>query len=186
MPIGITKEGRWPTAERAENLLQGKLVIEPRHLRAGDLETTPAAAVLLHGTFGKDGTIQGLPRTPRSSLCWRRGSRLGSGHRQGHHEIVVPSRRDSDREACDDFAQRLGKRTTKNQNLIESKLKYPVIVTPANFGSSVGISKAHNCKELSPAIEEAAKFDRKIVIERGVGGKKQKACEIGCSVLLYA
>ena len=46
VPIGITKEGRRLTAEYSENLLQGKLVIEPRHLRAGDSETTPAAAVL--------------------------------------------------------------------------------------------------------------------------------------------
>src|SRR5439155_19373529 len=53
----------------------------------------------------------------------------------------------------------------------------------ANLGSSVGISKAHDRKELGPAIEEAAKFDRKIVIEEGVGGKKQKAREIECSVL---
>jgi D-alanine-D-alanine ligase len=56
-------------------------------------------------------------------------------------------------------------------------------VKPANLGSSVGISKAHNRKELGPAIEEAAKFDRKIVIEQGVGGKKEKAREIECSVL---
>jgi D-alanine-D-alanine ligase len=66
---------------------------------------------------------------------------------------------------------------------VESKLKYPVFVKPANLGSSVGISKAHNRKELGPAIEEAAKFDRKIVIEQGVGGKQQKAREIECSVL---
>jgi D-alanine-D-alanine ligase len=58
-----------------------------------------------------------------------------------------------------------------------------VFVKPANLGSSVGISKAHNRKELGPAIEEAAKFDRKIVIEQGVGGKKEKAREIECSVL---
>jgi D-alanine-D-alanine ligase len=69
------------------------------------------------------------------------------------------------------------------QKLMESKLTYPVFVKPANLGSSVGISKAHNRKELGPAIEEAAKFDRKIVIEQGVGGKKEKAREIECSVL---
>jgi D-alanine-D-alanine ligase len=69
------------------------------------------------------------------------------------------------------------------QKLVESKLIYPVFVKPANLGSSVGISKAHNRKELGPAIEEAAKFDRKIVIEQGVGGKKEKAREIECSVL---
>jgi D-alanine-D-alanine ligase len=71
----------------------------------------------------------------------------------------------------------------KVQKLVESELKYPVFVKPANLGSSVGISKAHNRKELGPAIQEAAKFDRKIVIERGVGGAKQKAREIECSVL---
>jgi D-alanine-D-alanine ligase len=49
VPTGITKEGRWLTAEHAENLLQGKLVMEPRDLRAGDPETTPAAAMLAQG-----------------------------------------------------------------------------------------------------------------------------------------
>src|SRR5215469_9040538 len=49
VPIGITKEGRWLTAENAENLLQGKLVLEPRNLRAGDPEMTEAAAVLARG-----------------------------------------------------------------------------------------------------------------------------------------
>ena len=75
------------------------------------------------------------------------------------------------------------KEPKKVQKLVESKLKYPVFVKPANLGSSVGISKAHDRKELGPAIEEAAKFDRKIVIEQGVGGKKNKAREIECSVL---
>ena len=71
----------------------------------------------------------------------------------------------------------------KVEKLVESRLKYPVFVKPANLGSSVGISKAHDRKELGPAIEEAAKFDRKIVIEEGVGGKKNKAREIECAVL---
>jgi len=69
------------------------------------------------------------------------------------------------------------------QKLVESKLKYPVFVKPANLGSSVGISKARDRRQLAPAIEEAAKFDRKIVIEEGVGGKKHKAREIECAVL---
>src|SRR5258708_22929796 len=53
---------------------------------------------------------------------------------------------------------------------IEAALKYPLFVKPANLGSSVGISKAHDRKELGPALTEAAKFDRKLVIEQGVGG----------------
>jgi D-alanine-D-alanine ligase len=66
---------------------------------------------------------------------------------------------------------------------VETALRYPVFVKPANLGSSVGISKAHDSKELGPAIDEAAKFDRKIVIEQGVGGKKRKARELECAVL---
>ena len=71
----------------------------------------------------------------------------------------------------------------KTEKLVEKKLRYPVFVKPANLGSSVGISKAHSRKELGPAIYEAAKFDRKIVIEEAVGGKKNKAREIECAVL---
>jgi D-alanine-D-alanine ligase len=66
---------------------------------------------------------------------------------------------------------------------IEAALKYPVFVKPANLGSSVGITKAHNAKELASAIETAAQFDRKIVVEQGVGGKKDKARELEVAVL---
>jgi D-alanine-D-alanine ligase len=66
---------------------------------------------------------------------------------------------------------------------IESRLKYPVFVKPANLGSSVGISKAHDSAELGPAMDIAASYDRKIVIEQGVGSSKQKAREIEVSVL---
>jgi D-alanine-D-alanine ligase len=66
---------------------------------------------------------------------------------------------------------------------IERQLKYPVFVKPANLGSSVGISKAHDRSELGPAIATAAGYDRKIVIEQGVGGKKHKARELEVSVL---
>ena len=54
---------------------------------------------------------------------------------------------------------------------------------PANLGSSVGISKVHDSRELEAAMDEASRFDRKLVIEEGVGGKKGKAREIECSVL---
>ncbi len=231
VPIGITKEGRWLTAEHAENLPQGKLVIEPRHLRAGDPETTPAAAVLaqgesvivppepvhrqngltpfqsdaaltrrasdhainvdvifpvLHGTFGEDGTIQGLLEL--ADIPYVGAGVLGSAAGMDKDimkslflaaEIPIVKHVTILRSAWEKGPQNI-------QKLVESKLKYPVFVKPANLGSSVGINKAHNGKELGPAIEEAAKFDRKIVIEQGVGGKKQKAREIECSVLRYA
>src|SRR5438132_866807 len=228
VPIGITKDGRWLTADDAENLLQGKLVLEPRHLRAGDPETTQAAAVLargesvvvppepvhrqsglvpfqsdagltrrasdrainvdvifpvLHGTFGEDGTIQGLLEL--ADIPYVGAGVLGSA--AGMDKDIMKSLFRAAglpivkhvtflRGAWEDEPKKVHK-------FVEKNLKYPVFVKPANLGSSVGISKAHNREELGPAIEEAAKFDRKIVIEESVGGKKHKAREIECSVL---
>jgi D-alanine-D-alanine ligase len=228
VPIGITKDGRWLTAEHAENLLQGKLVIEPRQLRAGDPEITQPAAVLargeavvvppepvhcqsglvpfqtdashlrrasdrainvdvifpvLHGTFGEDGTIQGLLEL--ADIPYVGAGVLGSAAGMDKDimkslfiaaEIPIVKHVTVLRSAWENEPKKV-------QQLVERKLKYPVFVKPANLGSSVGISKAHNSKELGPAIEEAARFDRKIVIEQGVGGKKNKAREIECSVL---
>jgi D-alanine-D-alanine ligase len=228
VPIGITKDGRWLTAGDAEDLLQGKLVVEARHLRAGDPETTQPAAVLargesvvvppepvrrqsglvpfqtdalltrrasdrainvdvifpvLHGTFGEDGTIQGLLELADMAY-------VGAG--------VLGSAAGMDKDIMKSLFIAAGipivkhvtilrsawkKDPRKVQKFVESKLRYPVFVKPANLGSSVGISKAHDRKEIGPAMEEAARFDRKIVIEQGVGGKKNKAREIECSVL---
>src|SRR6202167_5202048 len=234
VPIGITKDGRWLTAEHAERLLKGgeraDRSVRPAQaveLRAGDPEATPGAAVLasgaavvvppeparrgggltpfqsdenlrrasdrainvdvifpvLHGTFGEDGTIQGLLEL--ADIAY-----VGAG--------VLGSAAGMDKDIMKSLFIAAGLPIVKHvtilrsgwehepkkvQKFVESKLKYPVFVKPANLGSSVGISKVHDRKELGPAIEEAAKFDRKIAIEQGVGGKKNKAREIECSVL---
>jgi D-alanine-D-alanine ligase len=138
---------------------------------------------VLHGTFGEDGTIQGLLEL--ADLPY-----VGAG--------VLGSAAGMDKDIMKALFRAAGlpivkhvtllrseweTKAKKVEKFVESKLKYPVFVKPANLGSSVGISKAHDRKELGPAIEEAAKFDRKIVIEQGVGGRKQKAREIECSVL---
>jgi D-alanine-D-alanine ligase len=138
---------------------------------------------VLHGTFGEDGTIQGLLEL--ADIPYVGAGVLGSA--AGMDKDIMKSLFKSAGLAIVKHVTILRshwesepKKVTK---LIESKLKYPVFVKPANLGSSVGISKAHDRKELGPAIEEAAKFDRKIVIEEGVGGKKNKAREIEVSVL---
>jgi D-alanine-D-alanine ligase len=138
---------------------------------------------VLHGTFGEDGTIQGLLEL--ADIPYVGAGVLGSAAGMDKdvmkrlfaaaelpivkHVTVLRSQWQKD-----------AKKATKE---IEQKLKYPVFVKPANLGSSVGISKAHNRKELGPAMETAAGYDRKIVIEQGVGGAKQKARELECSVL---
>jgi D-alanine-D-alanine ligase len=138
---------------------------------------------VLHGTFGEDGTIQGLLEL--ADIPYVGAGVLGSA--AGMDKDVMKSLFRSAGLAIVKHVTFLRSEwedePKKIQKLVESKLKYPVFVKPANLGSSVGISKAHDRKELGPAIEEAAKFDRKIVIEQGVGGKKNKAREIECAVL---
>jgi D-alanine-D-alanine ligase len=229
VPIGITKEGRWLTPAHAERLLRGEAPHEEsgRHLRAGDPQATPGAAVLakgeavivppvpqshglvpfesaamdstsrpaehsidvdvvfpvLHGTFGEDGTIQGLLEL--ADIAY-----VGAG--------VLGSAAGMDKDVMKKLFASAGLPIVKHVTVlrnqwkqdpkkvtreVESKLSYPVFVKPANLGSSVGISKAHDRKELGPAIETAAGYDRKIVIEQGVGGKKHKARELEVSVL---
>jgi D-alanine-D-alanine ligase len=229
VPIGITKQGRWVTSGHAERLLKGEAVIdhEPRHLRAGDPETTSAAAVLakgagvvvppmpgnehsslvpfetdavqthagasavdvdvifpvLHGTFGEDGTIQGLLEL--ADIAYVGAGVLGSAAGMDK-DVMKRLFRDAGLPIVKHVtilrsAWRAQPNKAKKQ--IESALKYPLFVKPANLGSSVGISKVHNASELPAAMDEAAGYDRKIVIEQGVGGSKGKAREIECSVL---
>src|SRR6266700_7960918 len=138
---------------------------------------------VLHGTFGEDGTIQGLLEL--ADIPYVGAGVLGSA--AGMDKDIMKSLfRVSGLPIVKHVTILRGDweaEPKKAEKLVEKNLKYPVFVKPANLGSSVGISKAHNRKELGPAIYEAAKFDRKIVIEESVGGKKHKAREIECSVL---
>jgi D-alanine-D-alanine ligase len=211
VPIGITKEGRWLAAAEANNLLEGDSSPVARRLRAGDPEATPGAKLLhegmptlmapmpgpqgpqskaidvvfpvLHGTFGEDGTIQGLFEL--AGIAY-----VGSG--------VLGSSAGMDKDVMKRLFAQAGLPIVKHVTLlrgdweksprrgvaqVEAALRYPVFVKPANLGSSVGISKAHDRKELGPALDLAAKYDRKLIIEQGVGGKKAKARELEVAVL---
>ena len=137
---------------------------------------------VLHGTFGEDGTIQGLLEL--ADIPYVGAGVLGSAAGMDK-DIMKALFRAAGLPIVKHVTVLRGEweaEPKKAEKRIEKALKYPMFVKPANLGSSVGISKAHNHKEVGPAIYEAAKFDRKIVIEQGVGGK-QKAREIECSVL---
>jgi D-alanine-D-alanine ligase len=213
VPIGITKSGRWLTAGDAQALLAGEIAatgvaleasaeVVPSQPAESDAvrAMVPGAAALsgsqkldvvfpvLHGTFGEDGTIQGLFEL--ADIAY-----VGSG--------VLGSSAGMDKDVMKRlFAQAklpIVKHVTilrtafeasprKTVTAIEAALQYPLFVKPANLGSSVGISKVHDRKELAPALTLAAKFDRKIVIEEGVAGKGKsrgtsKARELEVAVL---
>ena len=138
---------------------------------------------VLHGTFGEDGTIQGLLEL--ADIAYVGAGVLGSAAgmdkdvmKRLFAEAGLPLVRHVTvlRRNWQDDAKKICK-------LIESKLKYPVFVKPANLGSSVGISKVHGRGELPAAMDQAGGYDRKIIVEEGVGGVRGKAREIECSVL---
>ncbi|HEY1937450.1 MAG TPA: D-alanine--D-alanine ligase [Candidatus Angelobacter sp.] len=138
---------------------------------------------VLHGTFGEDGTIQGLLEL--ADIPYVGAGVLGSAtgmDKDIMKQLFAFAGLDIVKHVTV-LRSRWEKEPKKVTKLVESKLKYPVFVKPANLGSSVGISKAHDRKELGPAIDVAAEYDRKIVIEEGVGGKKRKARELECAVL---
>ena len=155
----ISKEGKWSPRP---------IVPEPHGNPEIDV-VFPA----LHGTFGEDGTLQGLLEL--AGLPY-----VGAG--------VLASSVSMDKEVMKRLAKERGlpvvdysvfsSRELKDTEGICSKFEFPVFVKPANLGSSVGISKAHNCVELKAALELAAAFDRKIIVERAIEGR-----EFECAVL---
>lgn len=197
LPIGITKEGRWVSAVNAVQLLKehGALDQLPEHVLLPDprrqslvnvsnafpqnAERLDVIFPVLHGTFGEDGTIQGLfeladvPYVGAGVL----GSAVGMDKTVAKtilRAAKIPVTKDvaflyaDYRKAPKPFIAR-----------IERELQYPCFVKPPNQGSSVGISKAHGRKELLAAIDLAGEYDRKVLVEKAA----VKPREIELSVL---
>jgi D-alanine-D-alanine ligase len=209
IPIGITKQGQWLTSSSAQHLLTGDTKPAPAVKKSvssksialkasADLVQGSTALAqqngslaqsldvifpVLHGTFGEDGTIQGLFEL--ADIAY-----VGSG--------VLGSATGMDKTVMKQLFAAVGLPQTPHVNLlrsewksdakrcikrIEKKLTYPVFVKPANLGSSVGISKVHDRSELAPAMDLSASFDRKLIIEQGVGGPGVKPRELEVAVL---
>jgi D-alanine-D-alanine ligase len=209
VPIAITKQGQWISSTEATHLLTGNTKPAPVLLKSPKTKSIQLSAStdiavqnealvqqnspfiqsldvifpVLHGTFGEDGTIQGLFEL--ADIAYVGSGVLGSatgmdksamkqlfaaeGLPQTPHVNLLRSEWKSDPKRC-----------TK---LIEKHLNYPVFVKPANLGSSVGISKVHDRSELANAMDLAAGFDRKLIIEQGVGGPGAKPRELEVAVL---
>ena len=190
VPIAIDKAGRWLGAAAATALLEGDSTLQIE-AATGSEAIDPSAATsaidvifpVLHGTFGEDGTIQGLLELADVAY-------VGSG--------VLGSAAGMDKDAMKKLFRAAGLPQTphvavlrsewradpkRTQRVIEKALVYPLFVKPANLGSSVGISKVHGRGELAAAMDLAASFDRKLVVEQGVGGPGAKPRELEVAVL---
>ncbi len=201
VPVGITKEGIWktPTGEGppdpdrafAPDAVEVTLWSAPGFkglIRLGggrgggtpgwERQAIDVVFPVLHGTFGEDGTVQGL--IEMAGLPY-----VGSG--------VLGSAAAMDKDVMKRLFARAGlpqvrwltitgRRWREQDDLvakeIEEALGYPCFVKPTNLGSSVGISKVHGRGELGPAIETASRYDHRVIIEEGVAAR-----EIECALL---
>ncbi len=154
----ITKEGKW----------QPRPILPEPGAHPGIDVVFP----VLHGTFGEDGTVQGLLEL--ADLPYVGAGVLASSLAMDK-ELMKRVCRERGLPVVEYVTQARGSLDTAE---ITSRLPFPVFVKPANLGSSVGISKAHNSAELERALELASQYDRKIIVERGIIGR-----EFECSVL---
>jgi len=191
-PIAITKQGRWLAGEAAQSLLQGNarsvLHIEPANRVAERTLVLEEAAQrllgidvvfpVLHGTYGEDGTVQGLLEL--AGLPYVGAGVLGSA--LGLDKIAAKDvlRANGVPVVPGIAVQRSRWRQDRDDILAEAegRFGYPVFVKPANMGSSVGVTKAHDRQGLARALDTAGRYDRRMLVEPAVNAR-----EIECSVL---
>ncbi len=159
LPYFIGKDGKW----------------RPRPI-APEPNANPEIDVvfpLVHGTFGEDGTLQGLLEL--ADLPYIGPGVMGSScamDKEMTKRILIAS-------GLPVVSYVVQFRGHLNVEECEAKLTYPMFVKPANLGSSVGISKAKDRESLQAALEFAAQFDTKIVIEQGVIGREFEIAVLG-------
>lgn len=203
VPIGITKEGRWITSGNPMQMLESglsnagavpaALLAEPRQEALLELGPSTAGAAgrvlqsfpldvifpVLHGPYGEDGTIQGLLELANVPY-------VGAG--------VMASALAMDKAVAKDVFQARGFPIVRHMVVkrkqwlrqpeatlyaIEQAIGYNCFVKPTCLGSSVGISKAHNRGELQRALDLAARYDRKLVIEEAVDAREIEVAVLG-------
>src|SRR5437667_9860609 len=184
VPIGITHEGKWLASKNALVMLSAKDQIQ-NVLTSGEPITLPPEPAregivdvvfpIMHGTYGEDGTIQGLLEL--ANVAYVGAGVLGSAVGMDK-DVMKRLLREAGLPIVDYW-------TVRKQDLDSflsahiSNLPYPVFVKPANLGSSVGITKVHAAEELPAALETAAQYDRKIVVEQGVDAREIEISVLG-------
>jgi D-alanine-D-alanine ligase len=193
VPIGITKEGHWLIGTSAQKMLSEVLRTGQRVTMSAD--PTDAALVrldgsgagqridvvfpVMHGTFGEDGTIQGL--LDLAGLPFVGAGVLGSAIAMD--KDVAKKLLQSAKIPVVPWVSVRRDEWERNENIvthqIEKEFPYPVFVKPATLGSSVGMTKVHSRQELAPALNLAAEFAMKILVERAVNAREIEVSVLG-------
>lgn len=201
VPVGITRDGRWisggnpllqladysqlPLADPDSERLAGSLLPARQETPTLDVRSSGWAQDIdvlfpvLHGPWGEDGTVQGMLELANVPY-------VGSG--------VLASAVGMDKITSKLLFERAGlpiapwisvlRRDWRRDPdalavRIEREIGYPCFTKPANLGSSLGIDKVHHAGELAAAMDEAARYDRKIVIERGLDAREFEVSVLG-------
>jgi D-alanine-D-alanine ligase len=193
VPIGVTKEGHWLIGEGAQKMLPEVLRSGQRVVMSADPTESSLMPIdgsargqkldvvfpVIHGTFGEDGTMQGLLELAGLPF-------VGAG--------VLGSAIGMDKDVAKKLMQVAGipvvpwiavqradweRQPKEIRRAIEKKFKYPVFVKPATLGSSVGMTKVHSRAELGPALDLAAEFAMKIMVERAVIAREIEVSVLG-------
>ena len=195
-PIYISKDGVWyhytKDIDKVEIFNIGE---EPKEIEKipNEMEVLKEQDIIfpvLHGLYGEDGTIQGLLELLKipyvgckvlaSSICMDKvyAKMVFEKANIKQTKYIVLNSSNKDYIYIDEELNYVNMQTDAICKMVEEKLGYPVFVKPSNSGSSVGVNKAENKKELIKAIEIASKYDKEILIEEGIDGK-----EVECAVL---
>jgi D-alanine-D-alanine ligase len=203
IPVGITKAGKWLaggdpmkalTGETATGVSEATLLGDPGHRGLMQVQPAGETAVklsslaevdvmfpLLHGTFGEDGTVQGLLELADIAYVGAgvTGSAVGmdkavfkdvmraNGVPVVEHVLFLRAEIERDLDGSSLAAR------------VEAAFPYPVFCKPANLGSSVGVGKARDRAELLPALREAARWDRRVLAERGLNAREIEVSVLG-------
>lgn len=198
--IGISHEGQWLTGEDTlqalrdqslEGLQPATVLPDPTHQGLYSIEDLDGSCKLdfiasmdvvfpvLHGTFGEDGTLQGL--LEMADVAYVGAGVLGSalGMDKGVFKDVMRTHGISVVDSITVLRTEIEEDLDAVADRAEGLAPYPLFVKPANLGSSVGISKCRSRSDLVEGCMEAARFDRRVLVERGVDAREIEVSVLG-------
>ena len=196
-PIYISKEGTWYKYTKDTNVIDILEIGEnPKELEkitniVEELQKLDVVFPVLHGLYGEDGTVQGMLellnipyvgcKVLASSICMNKiytKMVLEKAQIKQAKAVIINKSLAGKIIYIDESLNHQEKDEKEICDIVNKKLGYPVFIKPSNSGSSVGVNKAKNGEELIRYIDEAAEFDKEILIEEAINGN-----EIECAVL---